>query len=227
MENLIPVNYDSEQPTVSARDLHEGLGINTDFRKWFPRMTEYGFTENVDYKTCYPNMGNKNHGGQNMVDYQISVDMAKQICMIQRSEKGRLYRQYFLDLEKAWNAPPFTKKGEHKNMNTEQIIELSRKGLELALANEEYDLTVSETNAIRDCSRDKLDLVTTSYYLGLQRGCVYKENCNTGYKLPQEDTAKVRQKEELMQLFDSLDERRQRLVLVHIRALEGKGVTRL
>ena len=178
MENLIPVNYDAEQPTVSARDLHEGLEINTDFRKWFPRMTEYGFTENVDYKTCYPNMGNKNHGGQNMVDYQISVDMAKQICMIQRSEKGRLYRQYFLDLEKAWNTPPFTKKGEHKNMNTEQIIELSRKGLELALANEEYDLTVSETNAIRD----KLDLVTTSYYLGLQRGCVYKENCNTGYK---------------------------------------------
>lgn len=160
MENLIPVNYDAEQPTVSARDLHEGLEINTDFRKWFPRMTEYGFTENVDYKTCYPNMGNKNHGGQNMVDYQISVDMAKQICMIQRSEKGRLYRQYFLDLEKAWNTPPFTKKGEHKNMNTEQIIELSRKGLELALANEEYDLTVSETNAIRDCSRDKLDLVT-------------------------------------------------------------------
>lgn len=123
-------------------------------------------------------------------------------------------------------------------MNTEQIIELSRKGLELALANEEYDLTVSETNAIRDCSRDKLDLVTTSYYLGLQRGCVYKENCNTSYKkeiimsntvnkLPQEDTAKARQKEELMQLFDSLDERRQRLVLVHIRALAGKGVTRL
>lgn len=126
-----------------------------------------------------------------------------------------------------WNTPPFTKKGEHKNMNTEQIIELSRKGLELALANEEYDLTVSETNAIRDYSRDKLDLVTTSYYLGLQRGCVYKENCNTGYKLPQEDTAKARQKEELMQLFDSLDERRQRLVLVHIRALAGKGVTRL
>lgn len=226
MENLIPVNYDSEQPTVSARDLHEGLEINTDFRKWFPRMTEYGFTENVDWKRVYqkcPTLG----GAQNMVDYQISVDMAKQICIIQRSEKGRLYRQYFLDLEKAWNTPPFTKKGEHKNMNTEQIIELSRKGLELALANEEYDLTVSETNAIRDCSRDKLDLVTTSYYLCLQRGCVYKENCNTVNKLLQEDAAKVRQKEELIQLFDSLDERRQRLVLVHIRALAGKGVTRL
>lgn len=104
MENLIPVNYDTEQPTVSARDLHEGLEINTDFRKWFPRMTEYGFTENVDWKRVYqkcPTLG----GAQNMVDYQISVDMAKQICMIQRSEKGRLYRQYFLDLEKAWNTP--------------------------------------------------------------------------------------------------------------------------
>lgn len=104
MDALIPINYDAEQPTVSARDLHEGLGINTDFRKWFPRMTEYGFTENVDWKRVYqkcPTLG----GVQNMVDYQISVDMAKQICMIQRSEKGRLYRQYFLDLEKAWNTP--------------------------------------------------------------------------------------------------------------------------
>lgn len=56
MENLIPINYDSEQPTVSARDLHEGLEINTDFRKWFPRMTEYGFTENVDWKKGVPKM---------------------------------------------------------------------------------------------------------------------------------------------------------------------------
>ena len=229
MENLIPVNYDAEQPTVSARELHAGLEIGTRFTDWFTRITRYGFEPNRDYKlvTQKRETNNPKNPLTEYTDYQISVDMAKQICMIQRSEKGRLYRQYFLDLEKAWNTPPFTKKGEHKNMNTEQIIELSRKGLELALANEEYDLTVSETYAIRDCSRDKLDLVTTSYYLGLQRGCVYKENCNTGYKLPQEDTAKVRQKEELMQLFDSLDERRQRLVLVHIRALAGEGATRL
>lgn len=101
---LIPVNYDGERPTVSARELHAGLEIGTDFRKWFPRMAEYGFTENVDWKRVYqkcPTLG----GNQNMVDYQISVDMAKQICMIQRSEKGRLYRQYFIDLEKAWNTP--------------------------------------------------------------------------------------------------------------------------
>lgn len=105
MNELIKVNYDTEHPTVSARDLHEGLDVGTKFATWFPRMAEYGFTENVDYRTCYPNLGSESHGGQNMVDYEISVDMAKQICMIQRSEKGKQYRQYFLNLEKAWNTP--------------------------------------------------------------------------------------------------------------------------
>lgn len=105
MNELIKINYETEQPTVSARDLHEGLEVATKFATWFPRMAEYGFSENVDYKTCYPNLGSESHGGQNMVDYQITVDMAKQICMIQRSEKGKEYRQYFLDLEKAWNTP--------------------------------------------------------------------------------------------------------------------------
>lgn len=105
MNELIKINYETETPTVSARDLYTGLEIGTKFATWFPRMAEYGFTENIDYKTCYPNMGSENHGGQNMVDYEISVDMAKQICMIQRSEKGKQYRQYFLDLEKAWNTP--------------------------------------------------------------------------------------------------------------------------
>ena len=105
MKELLKINYEAEQPTVSARDLHEGLGINTKFTTWFERMCEYGFDENADYETCFPNLGSENHGGQNMVDYQISVDMAKQICMIQRSEKGKQYRQYFIDLEKAWNTP--------------------------------------------------------------------------------------------------------------------------
>lgn len=104
MNELIPINYNDEEPTVSARDLHVGLEIKSNFTTWFDRMCEYGFTE-LDYKKCFPNLESGCNGGQNMIDYQISVDMAKQICMIQRSEKGRQYRQYFLDLEKAWNTP--------------------------------------------------------------------------------------------------------------------------
>lgn len=100
---LIPINYDMEQPTVSARDLHSGLAINTRFNDWFSRMTEYGFESGKDF---YSKMSKTSEtGGRPAVDYQISVDMAKQICMIQRSEKGKQYRQYFIDLEKAWNTP--------------------------------------------------------------------------------------------------------------------------
>ena len=100
---LIPINYDTAQPTVSARDLHNGLEINTRFNDWFSRMTEYGFESGKDF---YSKMSKTSEtGGRPAIDYQISVDMAKQICMIQRSEKGKQYRQYFIDLEKAWNTP--------------------------------------------------------------------------------------------------------------------------
>ena len=102
-DEFMKVDFDTQ--TVSARDLHEKLNIGTKFATWFPRMTEYGFAEGIDYKTCYPNLGSENHGGQNMVDYNISVDMAKHICMIQRTTEGKLCRQYLIDLEKAWNSP--------------------------------------------------------------------------------------------------------------------------
>lgn len=101
MNGLLKINYETEQPTVSARDLHEALEIKTAFKDWFPRMTEYGFEAGKDFSSEM----SKSTGGRPAVDYQISIDMAKQICMIQRNEKGRQYRQYFLDLEKAWNTP--------------------------------------------------------------------------------------------------------------------------
>ena len=107
MEEIIKINYDAEHPTVSARELHEGLEIGTRFADWFPRMSSYGFEENADYilVTQKKETNNPKNPVTEFTDYQISVDMAKQICMIQRSEKGRQYRQYFLDLEKAWNTP--------------------------------------------------------------------------------------------------------------------------
>lgn len=108
MNELLKINYEAEQPTVSARDLHEGLGIKTAFKDWFPRMVEYGFTSGNDFnplKNEQVRLEGNREVKREILDYQISVDMAKQICMIQRSEKGKQYRQYFIDLEKAWNTP--------------------------------------------------------------------------------------------------------------------------
>lgn len=101
MDNLIPVNYETDQPCVSARDLYEQLNIKTAFKDWFPRMCEYGFEEGKDFCSKM----SESTGGRPSKDADISIDMAKQICMIQRSPEGKQIRQYFLDLEKAWNTP--------------------------------------------------------------------------------------------------------------------------
>lgn len=105
MDNLIPVNYDADQPCVSARDLHQQLNIRTQYTKWFERMKEYGFTENEDFKAISHKRLTAQGNETTYIDHEISIDMAKQICMIQRSPEGKQIRQYFLDLEKAWNTP--------------------------------------------------------------------------------------------------------------------------
>ena len=105
---LIKISHEWEKPTVSARELHEGLEITTPFRIWMPRMFEYGFQKGEDFNP-YKNVRVQKEGEREVereiTDYSINLDMAKQICMIQRTEKGKKYRQYFLDLEKAWNTP--------------------------------------------------------------------------------------------------------------------------
>lgn len=104
MNELIKINYESDRPTVLARDLHGFLEVETPFHKWFPRMCEYGFTEDEDYRTF---LSNRSDGlpGKSRQDAQLTIDMAKEICMLQRNEKGKQARQYFLQLEREWNSP--------------------------------------------------------------------------------------------------------------------------
>ncbi len=108
MNELININYeDSNRPTVMGRELHEALGVETPYHKWFPRMCEYGFTENEDYATTDKNVlradGTKMPQVQH--DHQLTIPMAKEICMLQRSEKGKQFRQYFIKVEESWNSP--------------------------------------------------------------------------------------------------------------------------
>lgn len=100
MNEVLKVDFDTQ--TVSARGLHKRLHISTRFNDWFPRMCEYGFSEGSDF---YSKMSKTENGGRPSTDYDISVDMAKQICMIQRTPEGKACRQYLIDLEKAWNTP--------------------------------------------------------------------------------------------------------------------------
>ena len=104
MNELIKINYDSERPTVLGRDLYEALEVKTAYKDWFPRMCEYGFEENVDYSSFLSNRVN-GKAGKPRNDHQLTIPMAKEICMLQRNEKGKMFRQYFIQIEESWNSP--------------------------------------------------------------------------------------------------------------------------
>ena len=102
MNELLKINTtDSERITVSARDLHEALEVKTQFKDWFPRMCEYGFEDGKDFCSFL----SESTGGRPSQDAQITVDMAKEIAMLQRTEKGKEVRKYFIQVEKEWNSP--------------------------------------------------------------------------------------------------------------------------
>lgn len=106
MNNLINITLnENHEPVVSGRQLHETLGVKTRYDNWFNRMTEYGFTENQDYLVTSIFGHNSGGGKQSKVDHIIKLDMAKEIAMIQRTDKGKEVRQYFIQVEKDFNSP--------------------------------------------------------------------------------------------------------------------------
>lgn len=107
MNELIKINYETEQPTVSARELHKALSIEKRFSAWFETNSQ-GFVEGEDFTSVLIGTEVPNNGGfqhRELQDYKLSVDMAKHICLMSRTEKGKQCRQYLIDIEKAWNTP--------------------------------------------------------------------------------------------------------------------------
>lgn len=102
----VEVNENQEQ-AVSGRELHMFLEIETPYKKWFDRMCEYGFSENMDYLTVDKNVYGKNGQlmPQKQYDHLMKIDMAKELCMLARNEKGKQARHYFLEVEREWNSP--------------------------------------------------------------------------------------------------------------------------
>lgn len=105
MNELFNVTTNGDKLTLSARELYKELNIAGRFSRWFEQMSEYGFEENVDF-TSVQNCTVVNNGAtRELQDYQITLDMAKEIAMLQRNEKGKEIRRKLIKLEKAWNSP--------------------------------------------------------------------------------------------------------------------------
>ena len=134
MNELIKINYDSDRPTVLGRDLHEFLEVSTKYTEWFKRMCEYGFVENIDFIGFSQNW-EKPQGGRPSQDHQLTIEMAKEICMLQRNEKGKQARQYFIQLENNWNRPEMVMSRALK-MAENQIKQLSAINSKLTVDNQ-------------------------------------------------------------------------------------------
>lgn len=104
---LVTLN-ESHEPIVSGRILHRELGVGTEYAKWMTRMTEYGFIEGQDFNSVkideVRQEGNR-HVKREITDHALKLDMAKEIAMIQRTEKGKQVRQYFIQVERDYNSP--------------------------------------------------------------------------------------------------------------------------
>lgn len=106
MNELINVSLnENHEPVVSGRQLHETLGVKTRYNDWFNRMTEFGFTENEDYLAITQKRVTAQGNATNQTDHIIKLDMAKEIAMIQRTDKGKEVRTYFIQVEKDFNSP--------------------------------------------------------------------------------------------------------------------------
>ena len=151
MTELIKVTYNNDRPVVSARELHDFLEVGADYRHWFPRMCEYGFTAGVDFnpvKIDRVQMEGNRTVNREVDDAALTIDMAKEICMIQRSEKGKQARQYFIQLEKDWNSPEKVMARAldiaHRELNT-----LKAANVELLAENEAQRQVIADFEPVR------------------------------------------------------------------------------
>ena len=105
MQELIKITEQNGKRAVSARELHLFLEVQTPFTMWIDRMFEYGFAENIDFEATNFFVNHPNGiGGTTVKDYALTLDCAKEIAMLQRSERGKMARQYFIECEKQLRA---------------------------------------------------------------------------------------------------------------------------
>ena len=148
MDELLKINYDADRITLSARDLHEFLEVGSKYNDWFKRMCEYGFNENLDYRAITQKRVTAQGNETKFTDHEITLDMAKEIAMLQRNERGKEARQYFIEVEKQWNSPE--KIIARGLIESQKMIEnLNQQVIEMKPKAEFFDAVASSKTAIQ------------------------------------------------------------------------------
>lgn len=137
MKELIKVQVTGDQQLVSARDLHKGLGLTTRFSKWIDQNFK-DFEEGQDF-TSVTTVTVVNNGAKKPIqDYALTIDMAKQLCLLSHTEKGKQYRKYLIEIERKWNDPQEVVRRGYailQNENTQLKIENKNLSIQLEESN--------------------------------------------------------------------------------------------
>ena len=137
MQELIQVKVKNDRQLVSARDLYKGLEIKTRFSLWVKQNFK-GFENGEDYMSVVTTTDMPNGGTKQIQDYLLTIDMAKELCMMSKTEKGKEVRKYFIQIEKNWNSP---------EMVMHRALEISKAQVEqLQLQNKNLSLQLEESN---------------------------------------------------------------------------------
>ena len=172
---LIKIDYtNSDRPTVLGRDLHAMLEIETRYNDWFPRMCEYGFEEGKDFHSF---LSKNPEGGRPKQEHQLTIAMAKELCMLQRTEKGKQCRQYFIQVEEAWNTPEQVM-ARALRVADETIKSLTAE-LESAAPKVQYFDTLVDRNLLtnfRDTAKELHVAPKAFINFLLEKGYIYRDN---------------------------------------------------
>ncbi|MGP4038365.1 phage antirepressor KilAC domain-containing protein [Gracilibacillus sp. D59] len=180
MSDLIPTINESDRILVSGRDLHEFLEIGTQYTKWFDRMKDYAFVENTDFVEVSQKKLTS-HGREHvMINHHLTIDMAKEISMLQRNERGKQARQHFLEIERKWNSPEMVMKRAMDYLN-ERVEKLQTENLVLVQQNNElqpkasyYDMVLQNKSLLsvskiaKDYGMSAIKLNKKLHELGVQ-----------------------------------------------------------
>lgn len=137
MEQLIKVSVQNDQQLVSARDLYKGLGIKRRFSAWWEQNSK-DFEENNDFQRVLISTPRKKRGSIELQDYALTIDMAKQLCLLSRTKKGKEYREYLIQIEKKWNDP--------QSIVQRAMDILQNENLQLKLENKNLTRQLEESN---------------------------------------------------------------------------------
>ena len=172
---LIKIDYtNSDRPTVLGRDLHAMLEIETRYNDWFPRMCEYGFEEGKDF---YSFLSKTPEGGRPKQEHQLTIAMAKELCMLQRTERGKQCRQYLIAIEEAWNTPEQVM-ARALRVADETIKSLTAE-LESAAPKVQYFDTLVDRNLLtnfRDTAKELHVAPKAFINFLLEKGYIYRDN---------------------------------------------------